>query len=619
MLGGGIRLKDHWAEQRMFLGRIVAAGTVIVVLGGLLIARLFSLQVLDYAYFSDLSQGNRIRIEPIAATRGLIFDRNGILLAENLPAYQLALIPEEVTDVEETLARLLTLGLIDQADIERVRNELPTKRSFQPVPLRYRLDEQEVALFAVNRPYFPGVDFQYSLIRHYPHGGDAVHAVGYVGGATTSDLERLGRAAYAGTTHVGKVGIERRYEAALHGAVGYQQVRVNARGKRMEEFPGTLPQPGRDLYLSIDITLQQAALTALAEYRGAVVAIDPRNGEVLALVSAPVFDPNPFAIGLSPEQFRILQDNPQQPMFNRAIRGQYPPGSTIKPIMALAGLDTGILDPDHRTICPGFFRLPGHSHRYRDWKPAGHGEVDWHQAIVESCDVFFYELAMGLGIDRMHDWLVVFGLGQPSNIDIRGESRGLVPSRAWKQSAFSDPGERVWFPGETVIAGIGQGFLLATPLQLAGLTAAIAARGQRFKPTLMTAVTDPLSGQTRDTEPAPAGAVDLNDAALWDRIHTAMRGVTQAPRGTARAIAVGAEYEIAGKSGTAQVFSASQDEIIENEDLPERLRDHALFIAFAPATFPEIAVAVVVENGGSGSGVAAPVARAVLDAYFGDG
>ncbi len=625
-------LKDPWREQRLFLGRVMVAGVVISVLCAVLIGRLVQLQVLDYEHFADLSQGNRLRIEPLPPTRGLIFDRNGIVLAENLPSWQLEMIPEQVDDIPGSLARLELMGLLDNAERGRIDRLIRSQRRFEPVTLRSRLSDEEVARFAVRRQHFGGVDIRARLARHYPFGVATAHLVGYVGSISADDLTRIDRAEYAGTSHIGKTGIEHSYQDLLHGSVGYRQLVVNAQGRELSpeldrdggveaEDSSTgisqrLPEPGRDVVLTLDIRLQLAAIEALAGRRGAVVAIAPTSGDVLALVSTPSFDANLFAGGFSPSGYQALNENPDNPLFNRALAGKYPPGSTIKPMLGLAALHYATLDPQRRNMCPGYFMLPDSDHRYRDWKPAGHGLMDLHQAIVESCDVYFYQLAITLGIDRIHAFLQGFGLGQLTGIPIRGEKAGLLPSRTWKRSAFRRREDQVWFPGETVITGIGQGFMLVTPLQLAHATAAVAARGLRYRPRLLLADKDSVAGGVIEHDPEPLEPAVLTNDAYWEQIHQAMVGVTQELRGSARAALLGSTRTVAGKTGTAQVFSIAQEEEYDEEAVDERLRDHGLFVAYAPAEAPTIAIAVVVENGGGGSRTAAPVARQVLDAYF---
>ena len=622
-MAGSVRLKDHWAEQRLFGRRILAATVVILLLVAALGARLYYLQVVRHEYFSELSQGNRIRIEPLPPSRGLIYDRNGEPLALNRPAYQLELIREQTPDVEDTLARLVKIGLLSEEDLERTRRAIRARRSFDAVPIRLQLSEEELARFAVNRPDFPGVEVRPRLTRYYPKGGTGVHAIGYVGAISEKDQEFIDVANYAGTTLMGKLGVERAFEDELHGRTGHQQLLVNAQGRRVERVGLATPQlqrrepvAGNDLYLGVDARLQQVAEAALAGQRAALVAIDPRNGDVLAFVSTPTFDPNGFARGLSYAEYASLSGDIDVPLYDRALRGVYPPGSTIKPLVALAALQYGITDPKARRLCRGAFQLPGSSHRYRDWKKTGHGSVDMHMAIAVSCDVYFYGVSAEMGIDRMHDFLGQFGLGEKTGLDVSGERTGLLPSTAWKRQAFKKPEAQVWFPGETVIAGIGQGYMLATPLQLAHAIATVAMRGKRFAPRLVRGIRDASTGEVRTLEPKALPDVVVADPAYWDVVIGGMVGVTNDPWGTARRSQQGAPYRIAGKTGTAQVFSIGQKERYDEKDIAERLRDHALFVAFAPAEAPTIALAVVVENGRSGSGTAAPIARKVLDAYL---
>lgn len=619
-------IKDHYFEKRLFVSRIILAVVISALLLGTVVARLVQLQIHDYDFFAAKSQGNRVRIEALPPTRGLIFDRRGRILAENLPAYQLELIPEQVPDLKDTLARLAELGLIRSEDIPRINGLSQTGLRFKPVTLRFRLTDDEIAIFATQRPRFPGVDFQPRLVRHYPDGDLTAHVIGYVGALSTADLERLDAAAYAGTAHTGKTGVEHFNESMLHGKVGFRQVVTNARGRQVpaeaRDIAGSLlegesPTPGHNLYLSIDLDLQRVATEALAGKRGAIVAIDPNNGEILALVSAPSFDPNAFATGMSHSQFNNLQNDEDRPLFNRAVKGSYPPGSTIKPMIALAALETGATNLTRRTVCIGYYSLPGSTHRYRGWKPGGHGEVDLHDAISQSCDVYFYEMSRDIGIDRMHYYLDQFGLGKETGLDMTDEADGLVPSRAWKRQAFNERADQVWFPGETVIAAIGQGYMLASPLQLANATAALAARGKRFRPHLVAAFEDPLTGRRTLIAPERLPDVNIQNDFFWDSILSAMHDVMQSNTGTARAAGRGAPYQMAGKSGTSQVISISQDEEYDEEQIDERLRDHALFISFAPFDNPRIAVAVIVENGSSGSRVAAPIARAMMDEYLG--
>ena len=621
-------IKDVHSERRLFLARVVLAAVISMMLLSVVVARLVQLQVVDHELFAEKSQGNRVRIEPVPPTRGLVFDRKGRVIAENLPAYQLELVPEQVDDIDDTLQRLAAINLIDFEDIPRFKELSRSGPRFKPVTLKFRLTEEEIADFAIQRPRFPGIDFQPRLVRHYPSGPEIAHAVGYVGALSTADLQRLDSAAYAGTSHTGKTGVENSFESDLHGDAGYRHLVTNARGRQVPSDTRELldslpvdqsPTPGSNIYLSIDLDLQRLASEALAGRRGALVALDPWTGEILALVSTPSFDPNLFAVGMTTSQYRELRDNPDRPLFNRALRGSYPPGSTIKPMLALAALETGATNMTRKSLCRGFYTLPNNPHRYRDWKPEGHGPVDLHDAIEQSCDVYFYEISGDVGIDAMHDYLSRFGLGTPTGVDVLGESSGLVPSREWKRRAFSDRDNQRWYHGETVIASIGQGYMLATPLQLASATATLATRGKRYKPHMVAAVEDGLTGERRIIQPERMPDVEISNEIYWEYVLGAMHDVMQGTRGTARAVGLGAPYEMAGKSGTAQVVSIAQDKEYDEEDLEERQRDHALFISFAPFDEPRIAVALIVENGESGSGVAAPIAKSIMDAYLGYG
>lgn len=621
-------IKDHHSETRLFGSRVILSIVVAILLLGMVVARLVQLQVVDHEIFAEKSLGNRIRIEAVPPIRGLIFDRLGRVIAENLPTYQLELIPEQVSDIDDTLRRLTQLKLIEKEDIDGIKALARRGPRFKPVTLRFRLDDVEISDFALQRHRFPGVDFRPRLVRHYPFGQYTAHAVGYVGALSTRDLNRLNAANYTGTFHTGKTGIEFSREQLLHGTTGYQHVVTNARGRQVStdsrDLSQSLPesvssQPGQSIFLTIDLDLQRIATEALRGRRGAIVAIDPNNGEILALVSAPSFDPDVFAVGMSTKEFAALQNDIDRPLFNRAVVGSYPPGSTIKPMLALAALEVGATNLTRRNFCPGYYSLPGSTHRYRDWKPEGHGEVDLHDALEQSCDVYFYDISRKIGIDRMHYYLDQFGLGRLTGIDLAGEKPGLVPSRKWKRAAFREPADQTWFPGETVIASIGQGYMLATPLQLANAAAALATRGKRYTPHLVAATEDPITGARQLVEPQRLPDVDIKNEFYWENVVIAMNDVMQGTRGTARAVGRGAPYRMAGKSGTAQVISIAQDAEYNEDEIDERLRDHALFISFAPFDNPSIAVAVVVENGASGSRVAAPIARALMDHHLGFG
>ncbi len=599
------RLNNPHIERRLFMRRTWIALAVVLVLTGALIAQLVNLQIIRHTHYTTLSDGNRMRIEPVAPTRGLIMDRNGVLLAENFASFTLELIPEQVSDVDATLDSLADIIEIRAQDRERFSRQIRRQRRFEAVPIRFHLTEEEVATFAVNRHRFPGVDARATLTRRYPFGETGVHAVGYVGAISEADLAQVDAAKYSGTTHYGKTGAELAFESILHGTVGYRQVETNAQGRLLRVVEYTPPVPGQDITLTLDVRLQVAAEEALGEFAGSIVAIDPRNGEILAMVSKPGFNPNPFVDGIDPAVFRALERNPRRPLFNRSLRGRYPPGSTIKPFLALAALIQPV-ELTHRSVfCEGYFQLPGRERRYRDWRREGHGHTDMHRAVVESCDVYFYQLALEMGVDYMHEFLVASGFGVPTGVDLRGELVGLVPSREWKRRELNQS----WFPGETVIFGIGQGYMLSTPIQLAHSTAYVAGRGRAFRPHVL-----------RDTAPEPAPALFPENAAAWAETVRGMVGVVHEPRGTARPVAPPRDtYRIAGKTGTAQVYSLSQDddERIDPMTIAEHLRDHALFLGFAPVEDPRIAIAVVVEHGGSGGSVAAPITRRVLDAWKG--
>jgi penicillin-binding protein 2 len=605
-------IKDHAAEARLFRRRALAAVAVMALLLAALAARLVYLQVSSHEHFSTLSRDNRVKILPVPPTRGLIYDRHGKLLAGNVPTFRLEITPEQVRDLEGTLQGLAELIEISEVDLVRFHRLRQRMRRFHSVPLRFHLSEEEVARFAVNRHRFPGVDIAAVLARHYPFGAHAVHAIGYVGRIDEHELRRIEAANYAGTSHIGKVGVERSYEEILHGRAGVQQVETNAQGRLLRVLGKTPPVPGHNLVLTLDLRLQMAAEAALGEFRGAVVALDPANGDVLALVSTPGYDPNPFVNGLERDEYTALQRDPSRPLFNRALRGQYPPGSTVKPAVGLVGLEHGAVRPGQGVYCPGFYTLPGINHRFRDWRRGGHGTVDLNRAVVESCDVYFYDLAYNLGIDRLHEALTQFGFGLPTGIDIFGERSGLMPSREWKRKARGQG----WFPGETLITGIGQGYMLTTPLQLATTTAVLANRGKRVVPRIVQTVQDPESGAFEPREPVFRDPVEVRDPGDWDRTIAAMVDSVHTQRGTARSIATDAPYRIAGKTGTAQVFTIKQDETYDADSLPEHLQDHALFIAFAPAEQPRIVLAVIAEHGGSGGAVAAPIARRILDHYL---
>jgi penicillin-binding protein 2 len=607
-----VTIKDYLFESRLFMQRSIQALVFAGLLIGALVGRLIYLQVVAHEHFITLSDDNRIKILPLPPNRGLIFDRNGLILADNLPSYRLEITPEQVRDIQGTLDRLAQLVNIRDVDRKRFDNLRARTPVFKPVPLRFHLSDEEVARFAINRHKFPGVDIVAGLSRHYPHGPLAAHALGYVGRVDERDLQRIDASNYSGTTHIGKVGIERTYEDVLHGKVGFSQVETNAEGRVLRTLVRTPPVPGENLYLTLDAELQNVAEQAFGDNAGAAVVIDPNNGDVLAFVSKPTYDPNLFVNGIDTETYHALNTDPQRPLFNRALRGQYPPGSTIKPFVGLGGLEQGITSPQAHTYCPGFYQLPGKDRKYRDWKRSGHGTVDLSSAITQSCDVYFYDLALSMGIDRLYEFLSLFGFGTSTGIDISGELGGLLPSRDWKRGARSEP----WFPGETLITGIGQGFVLTTPVQLASATATLARYGHRLKPHIVAS-----TQKYDDPELTPLAVETLLDMPIEDRQHwneviNAMREVVHGKHGTARKIGLDIEYEIAGKTGTAQVFGLKEEEKYDADKLAKKLHDHSLFIAFAPVAEPRIAIAIVVEHGGSGSAVAAPIARTILDKFL---
>lgn len=609
---GRVHLKDHLFETRLITNRAI----LLLVAGGLLLSillvRLLYLQVVSHEHYTTLSEDNRVNLQPLPPNRGLIFDRNGILLAENLPSYRLEITPEQVDDMGATLGALEDIIEISDTDRSRFEKLLARKPRFEAVPLRFHLNDEEVARFSVNRHRFPGVDITAGLARHYPQGPHAVHALGYVGRIDEKALKILDSSNYRGTSHVGKNGIEKTYEELLHGKVGLQQVETTAQGRIIRVLNRTPPVSGSNLYLTIDSHLQKVAEAAFADYSGSAIAIDPNNGDILALVSLPTYDPNPFVNGIDYDAYAALRNNDKEPLFNRALRGQYPPGSTVKPFMGLAGLETGVTSEHSKTYCPGFYMLPGKDRKYRDWKRSGHGTVDLNSAITQSCDVYFYDLAQSMGIDRIHDYLQHFGFGKAAGIDIQGELPGLLPSKEWKRSRRNQP----WFPGETIITGIGQGFFLVTPIQLAVATAALANGGRMLQPRIVHAEQEAESDELLPHHSQVVETITIGEQQHWDMVINAMTDVVHGARGTARGIGKDSPYMIAGKTGTAQVFGLKQEEKYDAEAIAEKLRDHALFIAFAPIDDPKIAVAVIVENGGGGGSVAAPIARTILDAYL---
>ncbi len=605
-------VSNHSYAASIFKFRaIVAAIICLLMLGGLLF-RLAWLQIVDYAHFADLSEHNRIRLMELPPTRGLIYDRNGVILAENTPTFHLEIIPEQVENMEATLKGLGEIVTLSESEIERFKDQLRVRRSFQRISLRTRLNEEEVARLAVNRHRFPGMDINARLSRYYPQGEAAAHAVGYVGRISESELTVIDEGNYRGTTHIGKTGLEKYYEAELHGQVGRQKVEVNAQGRVLRVIDKVAAVAGNDLVLNLDIELQRIAEEGLAEFAGAVIAIEPHTGAVLVFVSKPGFDPNLFVHGISHKNYDALQYDSYKPLFDRAIFGQYPPGSTFKPFLGLAGIEQRRIGTRESINCKGYYLLPDDNteRKYRDWKKWGHGTMDLTSAIEQSCDVYFYELAYRMGIKGMHDFLAQFGFGEKTGIDLLGERKGLLPSAEWKKRKHG----KVWYPGETIIAGIGQGYMLATPVQLAVATAALAGRGEKIVPRLLKEVHMSNDDTVKTREPSRA-MIKLRRDNHWDIMFNAMKKVVHGTRGTARATGWGMKFKMAGKTGTAQVFGIAQDEEYDEETVAKKLRDHGLFIGFGPVEDPVLAVAVVAENGEHGSKMA-PIAKKLIQRYM---
>nr|WP_221275871.1 penicillin-binding protein 2 [Marinobacter oulmenensis] len=596
----------------MFQRRALVTLAFVVLMLGSLLARMYQLQIVEHDTYTTLSDKNRVQVQSVPPPRGLVYDRNNQLLAENRPVFSLTIVPERVDDMPRTLEQLQQIISISEEDLSRFQRRLEEyRRPFEEIPLSYDLNEEEIARFSVRRHQFPGVEVEAELVRYYPHSELTAHVLGYVGRINREELQRIDSVNYAGTNYIGKSGIERFYEQLLHGSVGYQHVETNARGRILRVLEREAPVPGEDIQLQLDMRLQRKAYELLEGRRGAIVAIEPSTGGILALASVPGFDANKFVTGISVDDYRELSTSIDKPLFNRALRGQYPPGSTIKPMLAVAALDSGATTRSKKIWDPGYFQLKEGGRRYRDWKRTGHGWVDLKDAVAQSCDVYFYEMSVEMGVDTMHSYLSAFGFGEDATLDVSGALSGLLPSRDWKQAYRNEP----WYPGDSVNMGIGQGFFLATPLQLATATALIANRGTWVEPRLL----KDIKGERSVAEFLPEEThqpLTLENPEDWEFVVDSMEEVMHGRRGTARRVGANADYRMAGKTGTAQVFSLEQDEEYDAEEVRERLRDHALFVGFAPTDKPEIAVAVIVENGGGGSGVAAPVARELFDAWL---
>ena len=602
-------IKDHSLEKNLFTKRIVAAFIVISLLTTGLIVRLVYLQIVGHEHYSLLAKDNSIKIVPLVPTRGMIYDRHGKVLAENTTSYSLEVIPEQVTNLDDTLHRLQVLLDVSDEELEQYQKLRKRQKRFVSTPLLLSLNDEQLAKFAVARPYFPGVDIHRQLVRHYPYGDLAAHVVGYVGRINESEMKELPIAEYRGSSHIGKLGIELSYEHDLHGKTGYAEIETNVQARLLNTLNEVNPEPGSNLYLTLDIDLQKTAYDALGGFNGSVVAIDIKTGGVLVFVSRPGFDPNPCVVGISNDNYEALQSNENQPLYNRALRGLYPPGSTVKPFVALAGLEYEAITPEQKLFCPGYYQLPGVTHKYRDWKKGGHGSVSMNQAITESCDVYFYRLAATLGIDNMVSFMQKFGFGEKTGIDLVGEKSGLLPTREWKREKKN----QAWYPGETLITGIGQGYLQVTPIQLAKATAALANQGKVITPFLVDKVVSAKGSH-------PGSELSYyNISVKTDNVNAVIAGmvnVVHSARGTAKGINKNINYQIAGKTGTAQVLGIKQNAKYNENNIDFKYRDHALFVSFAPVDDPKIAVVVIAENGGHGGSVAAPIAGQVIKQYL---
>jgi len=607
-------LKNYESELRAFQLRLGFAGFVVLAAFGLLLARFIWLQVLQHDAYRAKAEENRISVVPVAPSRGLILDRNGEVLARNYLAYTLEIFPAQVRDLEATIAELAEYVDIQARDRARFRKLLQETRNAESMPIRTRLTEEEVARIAANRWRFTGVDIRARLFRQYPHGEVASHVLGYIGRVTTRDqerLEELGDAAnYRGTDYIGKAGIEASYQQELHGITGFEQVEIDAGGRGIRTLSRTASQPGNNLSLTLDVRLQEVAERAFGARRGALVAIEPGTGGVLAFVSMPGYDPNLFVDGIDPSSWEVLNNSPDLPLNNRAIAGVYPPGSTFKPYMALAALELGKRTTRSTINDPGYFVFG--DRRFRDSKPGGHGVVDMYKSIVKSSDTYYYMLANDLGIDAIAAFMQRFGFGARTGIDLEGEATGILPSPEWKMARFKRPEQQKWYAGETISIGIGQGYNAYTPAQLAQAMATLANNGAMFKPRLVSHVDNARTGEHRYLEPQLVRQVPLKPEHV-EFVKNAMAGVTK--EGTSARAFAGAQYTSGGKTGTAQVVGMKQGEKYDETKVTERLRDHSLYIAFAPVESPKIALAVLVENGGFGARAAAPIARTVLD-YF---
>jgi len=603
-------IKNHRQEHTLFKRRLIIVALTVIALVILIIARLFYLQIIQHKLYVSLAERNQIELLPIEPNRGLIYDRNGVLLAENIPVFSLSIIPERTPNLMDTINNLRQIIDISPDNIKQFYRFLQQQRRFDHVPLKVKLTQEEIANFYVNQFRFPGVTIDANMVRHYPLGPTMASALGYVGRINTQELQEIEPKNYSATHFMGKTGIEKNYETLLHGKVGYKEVEINAFGHALRTIKQIPQTPGNNLYLTIDSKLQQCAEQALAGENGAIVAMNPTNGEILALVSAPSFDPNLFATGIDNDAFQELLHSPDRPMFNRVIKGQFPIASPIKLFTALEGLDTNTINTNFTVADPGWFKLPNSEHIYHDWERGGHGKVNVTKAITVSCDIFFYTLAIKLGIEKIDNILQRFGFGTKTGIDLAEERTGIIASPLWKLNHIGKP----WYPGDTVISGIGQGFMTATPLQLVVAVSTIAMHGQRFQPHVLLQSVNP-SGTITAAQPTVQDRVILKNPSHWNTVIEAMTQVIDSPQGTARTrFGINHLYTVAGKTGTAQLYSHKTDEAgnIIQTNVPKKLRNHSLFIAFAPVENPQIAIAVIAENINS----APTIARKIMDQYL---
>ena len=609
VMGLNKSFNNHQSESQNQQFRLHVLIAILLVLSLILILRLGFLQISQFTRYQTLSLNNQMTIIPIAPPRGVILDRNGVLLAENVPVYVLEIIPEHVKNIKETITKLrVLLPSISDEDVNSFNRIKQQNRSFVPIPIKLKLSQEDVAIFASNQYHFPGVSIKARSMRHYPLGEVTAHALGYVGRINIEELRRVNVTNYRSTNYIGKSGVEKYYEDILHGKVGYQMVETDVSGRTLRVVNKIPPHSGAKLYLSIDLRLQQAAYDALKDNRGAAVVIDSHNGEILAMVSSPSFDPNLFVNGVSTKDYKILSNALQRPLFNRAVRGVYPPASTIKPFVGLAGLDKGFVTPASEIYDYGKYKLPMASHIYRDWKKVGHGAINFKRAITVSCDTYFYNLGFKMGITNIAEMLRKFGLGSLTQVDLHEEANGIVPSIEWKRGAKGV----AWYPGDTVISSIGQGFMLATPLQIANATATLSQHGARYRPHLLIKTVNSDNDKVENYKPIKEKQIKLNDEGNWSLVAEAMQNVITSNEGTGLRFGRNPPFPMAGKTGTAQVHSGHQYEKSRYEDIPEALRDNSLFIGFTPVENPDIAIAVVVEN----NFVASVVARKIMDAYY---